>query len=85
MHNGWYSLVHKKIKLMTHTRKKIDYPPINFNVVQLEFVVSHKHLGAILSTNHVWSSHINNVFESIGSVSDILKKLKYDLERTSLE
>ena len=55
-----------------------NYPQINFNGNQPESVENHKHLGLTLSYKLGWSTHINALLESIGSMSDIMKKLKYD-------
>ena len=61
-----------KAKWMICTYKEKDYALIHFNRVQVESLESHKHLGLTLSHTRVWSSHINNLFESIFSMSDII-------------
>ena len=74
-----------KTKLMTCTNKTKNYPPIEFQGTQLQAVKNHKHLGLTLSSDLGWSEHITNVLASVGPMSDVLKKLKYDLDRKSLE
>jgi hypothetical protein len=74
-----------KTKLMTCSYKKATYPPIKFNNVALASVNSHRHLGLTLSSNLTWSEHINSLLKSISPMSDVLRKLKYTLDRKSLE
>ena len=75
-----------KTKLLTCTYKKNrNYPPVKFNDVVLQKTDSHKHLGITLSSNLSWNTHIDNILQSVGPMSDVLKKLKYDLDRYSLE
>ena len=74
-----------KTKLMTCTYKKKNYLPINFQGSQLVAIESHKHLGLTFSHNLGWTAHINSILESVGPMSDVMKRLKYDLDRKSLE
>jgi hypothetical protein len=74
-----------KTKLMTCSYKKRTYPPIKFNKVTLASVSSHKHLGLTLASNLTWSEHINTILKNVSPMSDVLKKLKYTLDRRSLE
>ena len=74
-----------KTKLMTCTNKNKNYPPISFNGVQLKSVTDHKHLGLTLSSNLGWATHIASLLESVASMCDVMKRLKYDLDRHSLE
>ena len=53
-------------------------------MVQLQSVDKHKHLGLILSSSPGWTSHIQSLSESVGAMSDTMKKIKYDLDRHSL-
>ena len=75
-----------KTKLLTCSFKNNgNYPPVKFNDVILQKTDSHKHLGITLSSNLSWNVHIENIIQNVAPMSDVLKKLKYDLDRYSLE
>ena len=74
-----------KTKLMTCTYKKKVYPPISFDGNVLQSVINHKHLGLTFANNLHWSTHIESILDNVGSMADILKKLKYDLDRQDIE
>ena len=74
-----------KTKLMTCSNKKRIYPDIKFDNVVLKSVDSHKHLGLTLAKNLTWSGHVSNILKSVSPMTDVLKKLKYDLDRKTLE
>jgi hypothetical protein len=74
-----------KTNLMTCSYKKKDYPPIKFNNKTLTSVDSQKHLGLTFSSNLVWSSHIEQILKSVAPMADVLKKLKYNLDRKTIE
>ena len=84
--NQWLvSFSPAKTKLMTCTFRKKEQPNIEFDNMQLESVKNHKHLGLILSHDLTWSSHVQSLVQSISPMIDVLKKLKYTLDRKSLE
>ena len=76
-----------KTKLMTcsYSNKNKNHPQIKFNNVELADVDSHKHLGLTLSRDMTWTSHINSIIGSVAAMSDVLKSLKYKVDRKSLE
>jgi hypothetical protein len=74
-----------KTKLMTCSYKKNTFPNINFGNETLADVASHKHLGLILSSKLSWSEHISSIIKSVSSMSDVLRRLKYNLDRKSIE
>jgi hypothetical protein len=74
-----------KTKLMTCSFKKLNHPNIQFNQVTLDEVDHHKHLGLTLANNLSWTAHINSVLSSVSSMADVLKRLKYSLDRKSIE
>ena len=51
----------------------------------LESVHSHKHLGVPISSNLTWTSHIDCILISVPAMCNVMKKLKYDVDRHSLE
>ena len=77
-----------KTELMTCSFKKSNKTNANnikFNNVTLEAINSHKHLGLVLSHNLTWTKHIETILKTVSPLVDVLKKLKYDLDRKSLE
>ena len=75
----------EKTRLMTCSFRSIDHPDIVFNGVVLPEVDTHKHLGITLSSNLSWSSHIDTILGSVSPMADVLKKLKYSVDKESLE
>jgi len=73
---------------MNITQKKNqqwDNFPLHFNNVLLEPVVNHKHLGLNLNVKLKWADHIDNIIESVSKMLHVLQKLKYSLDRKTLE
>ncbi len=50
----------------------------------ISFVENHRHLGLTLSNNGKWHDHINNIISSSSKILGIMRKLKFQLSRTSL-
>ena len=48
-------------------------------------VESHKHLGLILSNDCSWQKHIDYIKEKAWTRINIMRRLKYDIDRKSLE
>ena len=74
-----------KTKLLTCTYKNKQYPDVTFDNKTLALVDSHKHLGLILSKDLTWTAHVNELLHNVSPMADVLKKLKYDLDRKSIE
>ena len=53
--------------------------------VQIQEVKSHKHLGKYLSNDCSWHQHINYIKEKAWLRINIMRKLKFKLDRKSLE
>ncbi len=74
-----------KTKLMTCSFKNVSYTMPRFNNVELDSVKSHKHLGLVLTHDLSWSPHIQSIIKNVSPMIDVLKKLKYNIDRKSLE
>ena len=74
-----------KTKLMTCSYKSKAHPDICFNDVVLADIDNHKHLGLTLSKDMTWSAHVTNILKSVSPMADVLKSLKYKVDRKSLE
>ena len=70
---------------MYHLKKNKDILLLNFENTLVKNVTEHKHLGLTFSSNLSWTNHINNILGSVSSMADILKKLKHEIDRKSLE
>ena len=62
--------LHDQIDLIAFTRKKL-------NLI--------KHLGVVFSSNLTWNLHIEEVVEKAYSRLGILQRLKYNLDRRTLQ
>lgn len=87
--NQWLvTFNHTKTKLMTITLKTnntSDNHPIMFGNDQLTEVSQHRHLGVELDSKLKWTGHVSNVIKSVSKIGDILFKLKYRLDRKTLQ
>ena len=52
---------------------------------QIQEVENHKHLGIYLSNNGTWHTHINYIKEKAWNIIKVMRKLKFQLDRKSLE
>ena len=52
---------------------------------QINEVEHHKHLGVFFSSDCSWHKHIDYIKEKAWTRINIMRKLKYDLDRKSLE
>ena len=77
-----------KTKLMNITFKKdcnFEDFPLSFYNTQLYEVNEHKHLGIEFRSDLKWTCHINKILASVSKLGDVLQKLKYKLDRKTLE
>ena len=65
----------------------IEIPNFDFSLNGTSIPISdcHKHLGVTFSSNAKWNDHIENVVTSVKKHLNILRKLKYQLNRNTLE
>ena len=61
------------------------YPPIFMQNHQITEVNSHKHLGLYLSNDCTWHKYINYITEKAWTRINIMRRLKFKLDRKSLE
>ena len=67
------------------SNKKVTCPRLLLNNIPILEVKSHKHLGCHLDSNSKWNTHIAEILAKAGRRVDILRGLKYKLDRRSLE
>ena len=71
-------LISRKTNRLIHPRLLMNNEPINE-------VSYHKHLGIFLSSDGTWHEHINNITSKAWSKINVVRKLKFLLDRKSLE
>jgi hypothetical protein len=73
-------------KPMLFTRKHdVNIPPLYMNDDVLEDVLKHTHLGIHFCPNGTWKHHINEIYKKACSRLNILRMMKHNLGRNSLE
>ena len=74
-----------KTKVMYfNLRDRNDNPHLYFQNCELEHVASHKHLGLYFSNDAKWSTHINTILAKAHLKLNLLRKLKYKVNRSTL-
>jgi len=59
-------------------------PNLIFDNTIIQFVENHKHLGVTLNYKGQWHAHIDNILQSASKVVGLMRKLKFILNRKSL-
>ena len=62
-----------------------DHPPLFMQNIQIEEVECHKHLGVYLSNDCSWHQHISYLKEKAWCRINVMRKLKFKLDRKPLE
>ena len=58
---------------------------LSFNGKCIPVTNSHKHLGVTFSSDGKWNEHIDNIVSSVTKHLNVLRKLKYKINRCNLE
>ena len=61
-----------------------DNISISFDGVNLNPVDAHRHLGVTLSNDAKWSDHVNAIYQSCMKKVNVMRKLKYILNKNTL-
>ena len=77
----------EKTKSMVISRKinKPHHPLIVFKKQPINQVDTHKHLGLIFASDGSWHNHIEYIMSKAWQRINVMRKLKYQLDRRSLE
>jgi hypothetical protein len=60
------------------------HPPLFLDNVCIEEVEKYTHLGLVFQNNMLWWSHIQNIIEKVSKILNMLKLLKYKVNRSTL-
>ena len=71
--------------LITRKTKKPVHPQLVMQNQSISEVQHHKHLGVFLSSDCSWHSHLDSIKEKAWKRINIMRKLKHQLDRKSLE
>ena len=71
--------------LISRKVKRPQHPPLFMQDVQIKEVDYHKHLGLNFSNDGSWHQHIRYITEKAWFRINIMRKLKFQLDRKSLE
>ena len=76
-----------KTESLLISRKVIQpvHPPLFMQNEQIKEVDNHKHLGIYLSNDGTWHTHTNYIKEKAWIRINIMRKLKFQLDRKALE
>jgi hypothetical protein len=71
--------------LISQKHAKAQHPAIFMNTIEIQEVDSHKHLGITLSKDGSWHKHIEDITKKAWTRINVLRSLKFILDRQSLE
>ena len=71
--------------LISRKLNKLNHPPIIMQNLQISEVEFHKHLGIYLSNDCTWHHHMKYISEKAWGRVNVMRKLKFKLDRKSLE
>ena len=76
-----------KSESIIFTRKRIKpvHPPLHMNQQAINEVTSHKHLGLVFSNDCTWHDHIEHIKTKAWFRINIMRRLKFQLDRKSIE
>jgi hypothetical protein len=71
--------------IISNKRNKPVHPDLHFDDTTVKRVENHKHLGVTISHDLTWNKHIKEVTAKATRRLGVMRKLKYKLDRRSLE
>ena len=80
-----FSATKTKAMNVSFKQEQAGIPSLVFNNTALEKVKKHKHLGITITNNLSWASHIDELLSHVSPMVDAMRKLKYQIDRKSLE
>ena len=74
-----------EVMLISRKANTLAHPPIIMLNQQIQDVQFHKHLGVYFSSDCSWHQHIDYIKRKAWTRLNIMRKLKFDLDRKYLE
>ena len=71
--------------ILTLKRNPPQHPPLLMNGTHINITASHKHLGITFTNDCSWNLHINNITKAAYTRLNLLRALKFKLNRNALE
>ena len=71
--------------LISRKANQIYHPPLYFYGIPIQELTNHKHLGFIFNNTCHWGQHIDNIVNKAYKKLNILRSLKFDLDRLTLQ
>ena len=71
--------------LISRKRSNINHPDLCMDNNVIQEVNSHKHLGLTFSNDGTWHEHITNITSKAWTRINVMRKLKFKLDRRALE
>ena len=71
--------------LISRKANQIHHPPLYFDGIPIKEVTNHKHLGLIFNNTCHWGQHIDYIIDKAYKKLNILRSLKFDLDRLTLQ
>lgn len=71
--------------LVSRKYNKLNHPPVHMDYQFISETDSHKHLGLILSNNCTWHEHFEYIKSKAWKRVNVMRKLKSQLDRKSLQ
>ena len=73
-----------KTRSMTFlNREKVNHPVLSMGGCDIAEVNIHTHLGLVLQNNMSWNSHIFSIYEKASKRLDLLKSLRFKINRST--
>ena len=80
-----FNTVKNEALLLSRKINRPLHPPLYMHNQQINEVQYHKHLGVYLTQDCSWHKHIDCIKEKTWTRINLMRKLKYDLDRKALE
>ena len=71
--------------LISRKRDSVNHPTLFMNNIPLKCMSTHKHLGLTFSDTCDWTNHITNITDAACSRLNLLRTLKFKINRRALE
>ena len=71
--------------LISRKANQTFHPPLYFDGIPIQEVTNHKHLGLIFNNTCHWGQHIDYIVDKACKKLNILRSLKFDLDRLTLQ